>query len=215
MKIIDVNSWERKKSYDWFSQFSNPTYHLGAKIDVSALINLKNEYKRFFFGDMLYLTVKALNSVPEMRLRIADDNVVEYDAPSPSFTVATRDGLFDICRAEWDDDPNVFCKRVRNEIDRTVKYGGNKQFGDASADVYYVTCLPWLDFETMSDPIPDDVKSLSIPRICWGKYVFRGGKYEMSLNITVNHALVDGKPLTDAFNAVQSVVNDCRNLLIK
>ena len=215
MKIIDVNIWDRKKSYDWFSRFSNPTYHLGARIDVSALINLKNEYKRSFFEDMLYLTVKALNSVPEMRLRIVEDKVVEYDALSPSFTVATRGGLFDICRAEWDDNPDVFRKRVRDAIDETVGYGGNKQFGDASTDVYYVTCLPWLDFDTMSDPIPDSVESLSIPRICWGKYVFRDGKYELSLNITVNHALVDGKPLTDAFNAVQSFVNDCRNLLIK
>ena len=37
----------------------------------------------------------------------------------------------------------------------------------------------------------------------------------MNLNITVNHALVDGKHLCDAFNEIQSAINNCQFILNK
>ena len=215
MKKIDIQSWERKKSYLWFSSFSNPTYALSAKINVTPLIQLKNRLKRSFYEDMLYLVVKALNGVPAMRLRVVGEEIVEYDAPAPSFTVALEDGLFDICRTEWNENPVEFCRAVRKGIESTVLSGGNKEFGDSKVDVYYFTCLPWLDFETMTNPIPDDAETYSIPRICWGKYVKTGDEYHLSVSIQVSHALVDGKPLCDAFAAIQNNVNDCERLLIK
>lgn len=215
MKIIDLDKWERKKSYLWFSGFSNPTYSVTARLDVTGLIELKNKYKRSFYEDMLYLTVSALNTVPAMRLRVEGGNVVEYDCPAPSFTVALDGGLFDICRTEWNKDPDIFCGEVRRGIEKTKKAGGNKEFGDSTHDVYYFSCLPWLDFVEATNPIPDDKESLSVPRISWGKFVPAGKGYEMSMNITVSHALVDGKPLCDAFNAVQKNLDDCEKILIK
>ena len=215
MKKIDIETWDRKKSYLWFSKFSNPTYSLSTKIDITPLINLKNKYRRSFYEDMLYLTVKALNSVPAMRLRVVGDEIIEYDSSDPSFTVALPDGLFDICRTEWNEDPNVFVASVRRDIQQTKLNGGNKEFGDSKVDVYYFTSLPWLNFETMTNPIPDDKESLSIPRICWGKYVKEQEKYYLSLSIQVNHALVDGKPLCDAFTAIQKCVDDCEKLLLQ
>ena len=64
----------------------------------------------------------------------------------------------------------------------------------------------------MNDPIPDDKVSQSIPRICWGKYVLNGARYEMNLNITVSHALVDGRQLCTAFEEIQKAVNDCEKI---
>lgn len=213
MKIIDIEKWNRKKSFDWFGSFTDPTYALSAKIDVTPLIEYVKGSGRHFYECMLYLTVKALNGVPEMRLRIKGKDVVEYDCPDPSFTVGLRDGLFDICRVGWDDSPDVFCRGVRSAIEQAGISGGNREFGDGRVDLYYFTCLPWLDFETMTNPIPDDKEIAAIPRICWGKYVPDGGRYRLSLSIQVSHALVDGKPLCDAFAAVQRCVDDCARLL--
>ena len=213
MKKIDIDSWARKKSYLWFSKFSNPTYSLSAKIDITELMRVKNKYSRPFYEDMLYLTVKALNDVPAMRQRVVGGEIIEYDVIDPSYTVALKDGLFDICRTKWNDNPEKFCAAVRRDIDNTVLAGGNKEFGDENVDVYYFTCLPWIDFETMTNPIPDDVETLSIPRICWGKYVEKDGKYYLSMSIQVSHALVDGRPLCDAFAAIQNRVDNCEELL--
>lgn len=43
-----------------------------------------------------------------------------------------------------------------------------------------------------NSPIPEDESSLSVPRICIGKYVLNDNKYVMPFNITVSHVFVDG-----------------------
>lgn len=213
MKIIDLDKWKRKKSYEWFSKFSDPTYVLSAKIDVTRLISFTRMHKLPFFENMLYLTTCALNRIPALRLRVKGDKIIEYDKPAPSFTIALEDGLFDISRVEWNDDPSEFCKDVRRLINQAKSSCGNKEFGDSNVDVYYFTCLPWLDFETMTNPIPDDKEIAAIPRICWGKYVLADGKFMLSLSIQVSHALVDGKPLCDAFAEIQKCIDDCEELI--
>lgn len=215
MKIIDVENWDRKTSYEWFSKFSNPTYALSVKLDITPLIALKQENGRSFFEDMLYLCVKGLNEVPALRLRLKGGTVVEYDAPDPSFTVAKEGGLFDICRVPWSENAYEFCRETRRLLEITKNFKGNKGFGNGGVDVYYFTCLPWLYFDTMTNPIPDDPEIASIPRICWGKFVREGERYLLPFSIQVSHALVDGKPLSNAFAAVQGCVDNCAKLLLK
>ncbi len=213
MEIIDIGNWDRKKSYQWFSSFRDTTYNVSAKIDVTPLVNFIKSRGLRFYEHMLYLTVRALNAVPDMRLRIRGNDVVRYDAPRPSFTVAKDDGTFDICLTPYDSDPEIFTANVRRGIDGVrASAVGNKELGDPDPCVYYFTCLPWLDFTSMNDPIPDDKVSQSIPRICWGKYVLNGVRYEMNLNITVSHALVDGRQLCTAFEEIQKAVNDCEKI---
>ena len=48
---------------------------------------------------------------------------------------------------------------------------------------FYLTCTPWIDFVSLTHPIPDDKSSQSIPRICWGKYVEENGTYNITLKI--------------------------------
>ena len=98
MEIIDIGKWDRKNSYQWFSSFRDTTYNVSAKIDVTPLVNFIKSRGLRFYEHMLYLAVRALNAVPDMRLRIRGNDVVRYDAPQPSFTVAKDDGTFDICR---------------------------------------------------------------------------------------------------------------------
>ena len=213
MKIIDINTWKRKKAYLWFSSFSNPTYGVSARIDVTPVVQHVKRTGEHFYETMLYLTVKGLNRVPDLRRRISEGKVVEYDCPEPSVTVALEDGLFDVCRVGWDEDFASFSRRTRELIEAVQRGCADKAFGDADKNVYYFTCLPWLDYERMSDPIPDDVENASIPRICWGKYTLNDGRYTLNLNINVSHALVDGKPLCDAFAYIQQNIDDCERLL--
>lgn len=212
MKIIELENPDRLNAFLWFGSFSNSTYALSAKIDVTPLIKHLKKSGGKFYEHMLFLCVLGLNKVAPLRQRISDGKIVEYETPAPSVTVAAPDGNFRIYNAEWNDDPNIFCPSVRKGIEQVSRGGSNKEFGDKNNGVYYFTCLPHLDFTHMSDPIPDDRENQTIPRICWGKYVKNGRKIEMNLNITVSHALVDGKPLSDAFANIQQAVNDCKSI---
>ena len=65
----------------------------------------------------------------------------------------------------------------------------------------------------MTHPIPDDKESLSVPRVCFGKFHLVDGKYKLMLNINVNHAFVDGYPLSQAFVNIQKLLDDIENVL--
>ena len=121
MQEIDLSNYPRKKTYDWFKTFKNPTYGLNVTMDITKLIKHVKETKESFFIDMLYIVVKGLNSVPEMRMRFVDNKPVIFDDINPAITVMTKNDVFENVRFENKKDYKDFYEIARKEID-TAKY---------------------------------------------------------------------------------------------
>ena len=215
VKEIDVKNWNRYKTYSWFKSFSNSTYGCNKKIDVTELVNVSKKRKQSFFINMLYVVLKALNSVDEMRMRMENGVPVIYEDINPAFTVMTKAETFENVRFENCDEYNKFYLRASDYIEKAK----NQQIieeGNYNPNIYneyYITCVPWLSFEGLTHPIPDDVSSQCVPRVCWGKYENINGKYELTLNITVSHIFVDGYPLSRVFNLLQEMLNNVEDVL--
>ncbi len=205
-KIVDMNARGRKSVFEWFNSFSNPCYGVNIKVDVTNVIKLTKETKTSFFINFLYLTSRALDTVEELRMRIVNDEIRLYDYINPGFTVLQDSGLFDNVTAPYFDNYHDFYNNTHKMIEE-VKHKGprNDTYNDLPTyQEYYMTCLPWLEYESMSHPIPDnDKSSASTPRICWGKYYLENGRYYLPFNLTVSHALVDGFSLSKALNKVK------------
>ena len=214
-KIIDTEKWLRKNIYNWFSSFSNPCYGIDSKIDVSEIYAYSKETDTSFFINFVYIIAETLNSVEAMRLRIVNGEVRLYDVIHPSFTVMTKLGVFENCGVRMTDSYRDFYEAARLETE-TAKNETAPRDGyntDSDYDDIYMTSMPWLDYTSMIHPIPDgDVSSVSVPRVCFGK--FNDDKI-LSFNITVSHALVDGKELCDTFNLLQENCNNCRDFFEK
>ncbi|MFA6661002.1 MAG: hypothetical protein WCS62_05270, partial [Bacilli bacterium] len=88
------------------------------------------------------------------------------------------------------------------------------QYNDSNYfDEFYITCIPWLKVDAMTHPLPDhDPSNSSVPRVCWSKFYEVDGRKKTMLNITVHHALVDGKPLSNAFIQIQDNFNNAEVL---
>lgn len=216
MKEVDFNSLGRYRSYSWFKTFSNSTYSCNVVMDVTKLIEHVKETKESFFIDMLYIVLKGLNSVDEMRMRLVDDKPVIFDDINPAFTVMTKSGNFENVRFKNCKDFKGFYDIASKHIEDAKAESEIKRDDynpENCYDEYYITCLPWVDFTQMTHPIPDDVQSQCIPRVCWGKYVQRNDRYELTLNITVSHMFVDGYPLAKTFNVIQELLNDVSQIL--
>lgn len=218
MKEINVKTWERKKQYEWFQNFSNPCYALDVRMDVTKLVNFKNAKKLSFFICMLYIVVKALNSFDEMRMRLVNDKPVIFDEIHPAYTVMTDSKVFENVRHKnyenFEEFYSIASKVIENAKKQT-KIIDDDYNPENCWDEYYITCLPWLDFTHMAHPMPDNKSSLSIPRICWSKFINNNGKYELTLNITVSHLFVDGYPLSQVFVKIQEMLDDVENILSK
>lgn len=216
MKEININNWERYNTYTWFKGFSNSTYGVNVLLDVTKLVKHSKENNESFFINALYIILKGLNSVDEMRMRLIDDKPYIFDDINPAFTVMTKAGTFENVRFKNINNYKKFYDKAKTVIEETK----NKEKVEKCDynptnlyDEYYITCTPWLNFVSLTHPIPDDKSSQCVPRICWGKFIENNGKYEMMLNITVSHIFVDGYPLSNTFNKIQELLNDVPNIL--
>lgn len=216
MKEIDLLNWDRLRTYEWFKNFSNSTYGMNVRIDVTNLVIYAKENKESFFIDLLYIILKSLNSIDEMRMRLVNDKPVIFDDINPAFTVMTKTGTFENVRYINHKEFKEFYKISSENIELAKEQLELKKESynpENCYNEYYITCLPWIDFMEFNHPIPDDLASQCIPRICWGKYVEKDGKYELTLNITVSHIFVDGFHLSTAFSKIQENLNKVEEIL--
>ena len=217
MKELDFNNSERYNTYSWFKSFSNSTYGVNVKLDVTKLVKLTKERKESFFINMLFIIMKGLNNTPEMRMRLINDKPYIFDDINPAFTVMTKAGTFENVRFKNITDYKEFYKVAKEHVEeaknkeKIIKndYNPNNTF-----DEYYITCTPWLDFVSLTHPIPDDKSSQTVPRICWGKFVENNNIFELTLNITVSHIFVDGYPLSQTFIKIQELLDNAENILL-
>ena len=79
MKEIDIENWNRKNTYNWFKTFSNSTYGVNVKLNVTSLVKLSKLRKESFFTNMLFIVMKSLNSIDAMRMRYENGVPVIYD----------------------------------------------------------------------------------------------------------------------------------------
>lgn len=212
MKRIWVDdTYKRKKHFEWFNSFENPSYSINVRLDVTNIVQHSKMQNRSFFIDFLYVVTEALHSIPEMRMRIKDDEIILYDTINPSYTIMTDEGVFDTCRHVMSHDYMEFYQRAETAIEYGKhNYTSNGEFNNTDiVDDFYISSLPWIDTLSMTNPMPTgDKNNLSIPRILWSKYVQNNNKYELTFNITVNHALVDGKHISDAVLAIQKLIEN-------
>lgn len=216
MNEINIENWDREKTYNWFKTFSNSTYGSTVTLDITKLLKHIKETNESFFIDMLYIVVKALNSIDEMRMRIIDDKPVIYDEINPAFTVMTKTGTFENVRFKNIKKFKEFYKVAFEKIEKVKNqsYIEKEDYNPENCyDEYYITCVPWMTFIQLTHPIPDDIRSQCIPRICWGKYTINDNKAELNLNITVSHIFVDGYPLENAFNKIQELLDNVDEVL--
>lgn len=211
---VDRNGWKNAGQYDFFSGFSNPCYAVTCRVDVTDVYRMRNG--RHLYSDLLYLVASGLFSVEALHLRRVNGLPVFYETLRPVFTVAKEEGAFESCRVEYDPAPAVFTQRVKEAIAQVRAGIRQKGFADDAPNDIYFSCLPWLDFTGLTQPLPDDGDAASVPRICWGRITEEAdGRFRMALSASVSHALVSGRQICDAFAAVQNRLDRAREILLE
>lgn len=211
MKVIDVENWKRKIPYQNFIGYTNPIFSLATRLDVTDLYALCKKRGTSFFTDFTFIVTTCLNSIEEFRLRILGDDVVLYDAISPSYIVMSDEGVIVTCRTTISDDYADFYRRAREDAERAKKgLQPPKEFNNSDKnDAYYISCMPWTDLRAVSNPYDlKDRQSSSIPRLTWGKFTEENGRKMMTMDIAAHHALIDGEPICRGFNAIQKALSD-------
>jgi chloramphenicol O-acetyltransferase type A len=202
-KTVSVSELNRASHFEFYRSFGWPWIDICARVDVTDALDAGKERNVGVFASCLFQVMKAVNSVPALRLRIKGDMIVEYDSCSPSFTVKGQDDLFNFACAEWSDDLMTFASHVKKSSEKASKQQALDLSNDERGDLVFVTCLPWLDFTSIQHPRSLGTQSDSTPRIAWGKLSeCPDGRKSMPLSISVHHGLADGLHIAEFLAAI-------------
>ncbi len=188
--LIDIENWNRKSQYLFFSKFEEPFFGVTVKVDCTkAYLKAKEENVSFFLY-YLYRALRAANEIENFRLRIIDNQVYKFSVVNASPTIDRPDGTFGFAYMDFYQDAGIFYENALKEIEN-VKRSNNLMPAVTGENVIHFSALPWLDFTSISHArcfsFPD-----SCPKISFGKFTEENGIKSMPVSVFVNHALADG-----------------------
>ena len=140
-RVISMDRDPRREQFQLFSGYTFPYAGVTVQLDVTALeLRLRAEHKPVFLT-MLYVIHRAVNRVPELRRRIEDGQVVEYDWCPPSYTAMKPDGVYVYCTVEGDLPYEAFVALGQRRQREVLERGTLTEDGDPLS-FFFVSSLP-------------------------------------------------------------------------
>lgn len=206
---IDLASYPRRDHFAYFSTMSYPYVGLTADVDVTPLAEYRARSGRPFFLTLLYCVARAANSVPQLRQRIVDGEIWEFDVCPSSFIVAKPDETYAYCPVRTDLTLDEFLPyaEARKNAART---DGNIEEDEDALPYFFISTLPWMRYTSLIQPAPSPADSN--PRITWGKAEIRGGRSVLPLTLLCHHALVDGLHISRFYAALDRELKQLNSL---
>jgi chloramphenicol O-acetyltransferase type A len=149
-----------------------------------------------------YILSKAANAIPEFRLRIRGEEVVEHETVHPSITLLVDEDHFSFCTIGYDEDFKTFAANAETQI-ANVKAEPTLEDEPGRDDLLFMSIIPWVSFTSFMHPMHLDPPD-SIPRFAWGKFFKEGDGLKMPLSVQAHHALMDGVHMGRYFTQVQA-----------
>ena len=205
MRIIDLETFPRRSHFEFFKSYAYPYMGITANVDVTNLYKAAKEMGGSPFLAFLWAAANAANSIPEMRQRIVDDGIVEYDHCDTAHTVALPDGTFVNCQTDCRCSFYEFQTYGVSCQEDAKKRHGFVQPGDDETSLIFVSSTPWITFTQVIQPTP--IPADSNVRIVFGKFFEQNGRKLMPVNIQANHALVDGLHAGQFFQKFQELAD--------
>nr|WP_314491032.1 chloramphenicol acetyltransferase [uncultured Chryseobacterium sp.] len=208
MKIIDLDSWNRKEHFEFFSKMASPYFGLTTEVDCTKAYKTAKEKGCSFFAYYLYRSMVAINSVDELKLRIVGDEVILYDEVHVGSTIGRADGTFGFSFFHYSEDFEIFNAGLQDQI-KTVQNSVGLGISNDVLPINHIrhTAIPWNSFSALLHPTNFDPKEC-IPKIAFGRFNVRDGKKYLPLSIEAHHGLADGIHLAKYLEEFQKQLDE-------
>ena len=202
-KIIDLETYPRRSHFEYFGAMAFPYVGLTANVDVTNLIRFAKAHGGSTFHAVLWAAAKAANCIPELRQRIVDGQIVEFEHSNIGYTVAKEDHTFCNCYTETRKPLEEFLVDARRRQEESMQQSGFFNPSEDETALIFTSCVPWVSFTQVVQPVPSPGDCN--PRIVFGKYIQEKEKTLMPLHIQCNHALVDGYHISEFYRIFQQI----------
>ena len=202
-KIIDLETYPRRSHFEYFGAMAFPYVGLTANVDVTNLIRFAKAHGGSTFHAVLWASAKAANQIPELRQRIVDGQIVEFEHSNIGYTVAKEDHTFCNCYTKTRMSLEEFLVDARRRQEEAMQQSGFFNPSEDETALIFTSCVPWVSFTQVVQPVPSPGDCN--PRIVFGKYIQEKERTLMPLHIQCNHALVDGWHIAEFYRIFQEI----------
>jgi chloramphenicol O-acetyltransferase type A len=202
---IDIDSWKRKATFEFFREYEDPYFNITANLDVTRLYRFSKENGLAFSLAALFLSLEAANEIREFRLRMIGERVVEFDRIEATQTILNDDETFSFCYFELKNDIYEFDRAGKASRE---KYKALRTFDVETdrIDLIYYSSIPWVSFTSFKHASRVNNRQ-TVPRMVFGKATENGATRQMPFSVEVHHALVDGIHVGKLFKLFQEKLN--------
>lgn len=200
-KELDIATWPRRATYDFFRDYEDPFFNFTANIDVTALYPFCKERGIAFSLAALYYSLLTANGIREFRLRKVAGKLVEFDLIHATQTILNDDETFSFAYFEMQNDVADFDRMGKAARE---KYLELKSFDveTGRSDLIYYSVIPWVSFTSFKHASRLD-REQTIPRIVFGKIFDDRDRKLMPVSVEANHMIMDGFHVGRFFNLYQ------------
>lgn len=198
-RIVDMSADPRSGQFAYFRTMADPWAGITVPVDITEFRAALGS--RPFFLSFLYAVTRAANAVPELRRRLKDGQVVEYDRCCPSYTAMKDNGVYVYCLVDSGLLPyDEFLSDGKRRQAAALASGELVETGDPLSN-FFVSSVPWLAYTQLKHPHCGGEDSN--PRISWGRFAEQNGRLTLPVTVYVNHALADGWHLTQFYRNLE------------
>lgn len=203
---LDIDNWNRREHFAFFSQFDDPSYGVCSEVDCTGAYRLAKNGGYSFFALYLHRSLLAVNAIEEFKYRVVDGRVLIHDRVHASATIGRDDGTFGFSFIPYSEDFREFSTHLHDEVNAVRNTKGLRLNEDTRRmDVVHYSSLPWWGFTGLSHPL--SLKSREgIPKITFGKVSEKGSSLRMPVAVHVHHGLVDGLHIAKYLEAFQDLL---------
>ena len=189
-----------------FINFLSSRYTMSARVNVENLWIKSKEQDLSFFVMSLGVLMNALNDIPQMRRRIIDGKVIEFESLDAVCPIMDKEEtVFKEIRIEgpqrfynilkWHDYVVDYQLNVLEGVDKAFDVDTMER---DKINIANFSCIPWVDFDSITNATA--AGNAIQPLITWGKV---NENYEMTVSITVSHIFVNGLELAKFYKNAQ------------
>lgn len=204
--LIDIEQWNRKEHFLFFSQFEEPFFGVTVNIDCTQAYKIAKQKGNLFFLYYLFRALKTANEIENFRYRIIDKQVCLFDSVKASPTVNRPNGTFGFAYMDYCQNENDFYTGALKEIDR-VQQSNDLMPAVSGENVIHFSAIPWIDFTALSHArsfsFPD-----SSPKISFGKVTEHNERKIIPVSIHAHHGLMDGYHVGLFVEKFQKLMNE-------
>ena len=194
----------RRAHFQHFYGMAYPYVGVTVETEVTPLLALCRETGYSFYLMMLHAVALAADEIPELRQRIDNGGVVEYEACPTSHTELKTDGTYAYCTLHHHLPLQEYLARAEAARKAARESGSIEEEAEVQS-MYFISTLPWLHYTALIQPVCCGEESN--PRFTWGKYRQDDqGRVTIPLSVLAHHALADGVHIAAFYAAFDRVM---------